>query len=218
VRLARATPVPARGPIPMELDLSTPGAVTLTAGAVSTHRPSARAQVTPSGVDRSPVRPYLPGAGGSRQGRRDSVQASSRPAHDHRPRRRRWPIWPCPTVTAGSHGPRGSRPRHRSYTWPQRGDRGAPLQKPVGPDRARGRRGFRSTAGLLSRCRQAGGRRHAVRPGCPKVPPEVDVRVRRVAVEMSDRDRGWSGSRPGASSSRASLQSRHRLPAREASR
>ena len=52
---------PARGAIPVQLDMSTPGAGTLTAkGRLDLTAQTLEAQVTPSGVDLSPVRPYLP--------------------------------------------------------------------------------------------------------------------------------------------------------------
>jgi uncharacterized protein involved in outer membrane biogenesis len=52
---------PARAAIPVQLDMSTPGAGTLTAkGQLDLTARTLEAQVTPSGVDLSPVRPYLP--------------------------------------------------------------------------------------------------------------------------------------------------------------
>jgi uncharacterized protein involved in outer membrane biogenesis len=52
---------PARAPIPVQLDVPTPGAGTLTAkGHLDLTARALEAQVTPSGVDISPVRPYLP--------------------------------------------------------------------------------------------------------------------------------------------------------------
>jgi uncharacterized protein involved in outer membrane biogenesis len=62
VRLAgRDFQWPARGPIPVELDLSTPGAGTLTArGKLDLTAQALEGQVTPNGVDLSPARPYLP--------------------------------------------------------------------------------------------------------------------------------------------------------------
>ncbi|HUP34237.1 MAG TPA: DUF748 domain-containing protein [Candidatus Limnocylindria bacterium] len=52
---------PARGAIPVQLDLSTPGAGTLAAkGQLDLTARTLEAQVTPSGMDLSPVRPYLP--------------------------------------------------------------------------------------------------------------------------------------------------------------
>jgi uncharacterized protein involved in outer membrane biogenesis len=62
VRLAaRDFAWPARAPIPVELDMPTPGAGTLTAkGRLDLTARALEAQVTPSGVDVSPARPYLP--------------------------------------------------------------------------------------------------------------------------------------------------------------
>ena len=62
VRLAaRDFQWPARGAIPVQLDMSTPGSGTLTAkGQLDLTARTIEAQVTPSGMDLSPVRPYLP--------------------------------------------------------------------------------------------------------------------------------------------------------------
>jgi len=52
---------PARAPIPLQLDMPTPGAGRLTAnGQLDLVARAIEAQVTPSGVDVSPARPYLP--------------------------------------------------------------------------------------------------------------------------------------------------------------
>ncbi len=62
VRLAaRDFQWPARGAIPVQLDMSTPGSGTLAAkGQLDLTARTIEAQATPSGMDLSPVRPYLP--------------------------------------------------------------------------------------------------------------------------------------------------------------
>ena len=178
---------PARGPIPMELDLSTPGAGTLTArGSLDLTARALEAQVTPSGVDLSPVRPYLPVRG----------RIAGKASGDFQVKATLEPL----TITARGTATLadlavadGDRPVATAarlettgidYTWPATVViEAARLQKPWAqieraPD------GSFPIIALLTPVAPAvrGGTPSA--QAVPKMPaPKVDVRVRRVAVE-----------------------------------
>ena len=186
VRLAaRDFQWPARGPIPMELDLSTPGAGALTArGKLDLTARALEAQVTPSGVDLSPAQPYLPVRG----------RIAGKASGDFQVKATLEPL----TITARgaatltdlavADGDRSVATAARlettgvDYTWPATVViEAARLQKPwVQVERAAD--GSFPITALLTPVPPAvgGGTPSAV----PKVPaPKVDVRVRRVAVE-----------------------------------
>jgi hypothetical protein len=183
VRLAaRDFQWPARGPIPMELDLSTPGAGTLTArGKLDLTAQALEAQVTPSGVDLSPTWPYLPVRG----------RIAGKASGDFQVKATLEPL----TITARGAATLadlavadGARPVATAarlettgidYMWPATVViEAARLQKPWAQIERAGDGSFPITALLTPVPPAVGG-------GTPsaQAAPKVDVRVRRVAVE-----------------------------------
>ena len=178
---------PARGPIPVQVDMPTPGAGRLTAsGQLDLAARAVEMQVTPTGVDVSPAQPYLPLRGriaGKASGE-FQVKATLEPL----------------TITA--HGAAtladlvladGSRPVATAarleatgidYTWPATVViEGARLAKPWAQIERAADRSFPITALIMPdparRVAPAAGRDPAAGPAAPA----VDVRVQQAAVE-----------------------------------
>src|SRR5882672_9399525 len=171
----------------MELDLSTPGAGTLTArGKLDLAAQALEAQVTPSGVDLSPAQPYLPVRG----------RIAGKASGDFQVKATLEPL----TITARGAATLadlavadGGRPAATAarlettgidYTWPATvAIETARLQKPWAQIERAADGGFPITA-LLTPVPPAVGGGTPSAQAVPKVPaPKVDVRVRRVAVE-----------------------------------
>jgi len=188
VRLAaRDFQWPARGPIPMELDLSTPGAGTLIArGKLDLTARALEAQVTPSGVDLSSARPYLPVRGriaGKASGDLQ-VKATLEPLTITA----RGTATLADLAVADGDRPVATAARLETtgidYTWPATVViEAARLQKPWAQIERVANGSFPITA-LLTPVAPAVGVGTPSAQAVPKVPaPKVDVRVRRVAVE-----------------------------------
>ncbi len=191
---------PTRAPIPVQLEMSTPGAGTLSAkGQLDLTARTLEAQVTPSGVDLSPVRPYLPLRG----------RISGKASGDLRVKATLEPL----SITARGAATLadlaladGDRPVATAarlettgidYTWPATVViEAAHLQKPWAQIERAADGSFPITALLTPAPPTAAARREPAAGGsapagqaAPKVPetkvPEtkVDVRVRRAAVE-----------------------------------
>jgi uncharacterized protein involved in outer membrane biogenesis len=188
---------PTRAPIPIQLDMSTPGAGTLSArGQLDLTARTLEAQVIPSGVDLSPVRPYLPLRG----------RIAGKASGDFQVKATLEPL----TITARGAATLadlaladGDRPVATAarleatgidYTWPATVViEAAQLQKPWAQIERAADGSFPITAlltpapppsaGAARREPAAGGGAPAGQ-AAPKVPePKVDVRVRRAAVE-----------------------------------
>jgi hypothetical protein len=182
---------PARAPIPVQLDMPTPSAGTLTAkGQLDLTNRAIEAQVTPSGVDLAPARPYLPVRGriaGKASGD-FQVKATLEP----------FAITARGTATladlAVADGDRAVATAARlettgiDYTWPATVVvETARLQKPWAQIERAADGSFPITALLTPAPPPAtgGGRREPAGGGPPSGPatPKVDARVRRVTVE-----------------------------------
>ena len=179
---------PTRAPIPVQLEMSTPGAGTLTAkGQLDLTARTLAAQVIPSGVDLSPVRPYLPVRG----------RIAGKASGDFQVKATLEPL----TITARGAATLadlaladGDRPVATAarleatgidYTWPATVViEAAHLQKPWAQiERAADGR-FPITALLTPAPPPAAGTGGPAGQAISKVPePKVDVRVRRAAVE-----------------------------------
>ncbi len=197
VRLAaRDFQWPARGAIPVQLDMSTPGSGTLTAkGQLDLTARTIEAQVTPSGMDLSPVRPYLPVRGritGKASGELQ-VKATLEPLAITA----RGAATLADLAVADGDRPVATAARLETtgidYTWPATVVvEAARLQKPWAQIERAADGSFPIVALLTpapppatggARREPAGGLAPSG-PGAPKgAEPKVDVRVRRVAVE-----------------------------------
>jgi len=193
VRLAsRDFTWPARAPIPVQLDMPTPGAGTLTAkGQLDLTARALEAQVTPSGVDVSPARPYLPVRGriaGKASGDLQ-VKATLEPLTIAA----RGTATLTDLAVADGDRPVATAARLETtgidYTWPATVVvEAARLQKPWAQIERAADGSFPITALLTPAPPSAtgGARREPAGEGTPPAgpaAPKVDVRVRRVAVE-----------------------------------
>ena len=194
--VARDFQWPARGAIPVQLDLSTPGSGTLTAkGQLDLTARTIEAQVTPSGMDLSPVRPYLPLRGriaGKASGDLQ-VKATLEPFAITA----RGAATLADLALADGDRPVATAARLETtgidYTWPATVVvETARLQKPWAQIERAADGSFPIIALLTPAPPPAAGGARLEPPGggppsgpaAPKVPaPKVDVRVRRVAVE-----------------------------------
>ena len=179
---------PARAPIPVQLDMPTPGAGRLTAkGQLDLTARTIEAQVTPAGMDLSPAGPYLPVRG--RVAGKASGDLQVKATLEPLTITARGVVALADLALADGDRPVATAARLETtgidYAWPATVViEAARLQKPWAQIE-RAADGTFPIAALLTPPPATGARREPAAGGPPSspAPPKVDVRLRRVAVE-----------------------------------